>query len=159
MPASPNRSLPARGLMLGLFLLISFSAASTGYFFPPGDWYASLERPFFAPPNWVFGPVWTLLYVLIAVAGWLLWQRGGLWSVAMRWWWAQMMLNALWTPLFFGWNLLGLALVEMALLWLAIAMTIRSGYRLRPLAAWLLAPYFAWVSFAWVLNAGFWWLN
>ncbi|MGY6587354.1 MAG: TspO/MBR family protein [Wenzhouxiangella sp.] len=159
MSAIPTRSLMIRTLMLGLFLLISFSAASTGYFFPPGEWYASLERPFFAPPNWLFGPVWTVLYILIAIAGWLLWQRQGLWSVAMRWWWAQMLLNALWTPLFFGWNLLGLALVEMALLWLAIAMTIRFGYRVRPLAAWLLAPYLAWVSFAWVLNAGFWWLN
>ncbi|MGY6631366.1 MAG: TspO/MBR family protein [Wenzhouxiangella sp.] len=159
MPAPAAHSLLTRSLMLGLFLLISFSAASTGYFFPPGEWYASLEKPFFAPPNWVFGPVWTVLYVLIAIAGWLLWQRQGLWSVAMRWWWAQMALNALWTPLFFGWNLLGLALVEMALLWLAIAMTIRFGYRIRPLTAWLMAPYLAWVSFAWVLNAGLWWLN
>lgn len=155
----PAPSTPVRILMLGLFLLIAFSAASTGYFFPPGEWYASLNRPVFAPPNWLFGPVWTVLYILIAVAGWLLWQRQGLWSSAMRWWWAQMVLNALWTPLFFGLNLLGLALVEMGLLWLAILMTIRLGYRLRPLAAWLLVPYLGWVSFAWVLNAGFWWLN
>ncbi len=144
---------------LAVFLLISFSAAATGYFFPPGEWYASLERPFFAPPNWIFGPVWTVLYIFIAVAGWLVWRRVGLAHAAIGWWALQMVLNAGWTPLFFGLQALGLALVEMALLWAAILICVRQFRPISKTASWLMLPYLAWVTFAWVLNAGFWWLN
>jgi translocator protein len=146
-------------IVLVPFLLLSFAAAATGALFPPGPWFAGLERPGFAPPNWLFGPVWTLLYVLIAIAGWLVWRRVGWRSRAMGLWGAQMLLNALWTPLFFGLQWMGVALAEMALLWLAILLCVLAFRRISGAAAILMLPYLAWVSFAWVLNAGFWWLN
>lgn len=144
---------------LAAFLLLAFVAAAPGALLPPGAWYAALERPFYAPPNWVFGPVWTLLYIGIAVSGWLVWRRIGLRSAAMGLWGAQLLLNALWTPLFFGLNWLGVALVEMAVLWVAILLCIRLFWNISRPASILLMPYLAWVSFAWLLNAGFWWLN
>lgn len=144
---------------LALFLLLAFLAASPGALFPPGAWYAGLERPFFAPPNWVFGPVWTLLYIGIAVSAWLVWKRTGLRTAAMGLWGTQLLLNALWTPLFFGLNWLGIALLEMAVMWLAILLCIRAFWSISRPASILLMPYLAWVSFAWLLNAGFWWLN
>lgn len=150
--------LRAIGALL-LFFLLSFAAASTGYFFPPGDWYASLSRPAFAPPNWVFGPVWTVLYILIAIAGWLVWRAQGWRSPLLALWLVQMGLNALWTPIFFGLNQLGLALAEIIMLWIAIATCVVAFHRPVPLASWLMLPYLAWVSFALLLNAGFWWLN
>lgn len=138
---------------------MSFLAAVPGAFFGPGVWYANLERPPFAPPSWVFGPVWTILYVMIGTAGWLLWKSNGWRSSALRWWAVQWLLNAGWTPLFFGARQLGAALVEMTALWLAIVATIAAARpRSKPAAA-LLLPYLAWVSFAWALNFGFWWLN
>jgi tryptophan-rich sensory protein len=157
--AGMNTPRAGAWLILPLFLLLSFAAAASGALFPPGAWYAGLERPSFAPPNWLFGPVWTTLYVLIAVSGWLVWREVGWRSREMALWGAQMLLNALWTPLFFGLNWLGVALIEMALLWLAILMCVLLFWRVRALAGALLVPYLAWVGFAWVLNAGFWWLN
>jgi translocator protein len=142
-----------------VFLLLSFSAASTGYIFPPGEWYASLNRPAFAPPNWLFGPVWTVLYILIAVAGWLIWRAQGWRSPLLALWLVQMGLNALWTPIFFGLNMLGLALIEIIMLWIAIASCVVAFHRQVAIASWLMLPYLAWVSFALLLNAGFWWLN
>jgi tryptophan-rich sensory protein len=141
------------------FVVVSFLAAVPGAFFAPGEWYAGLERPFFAPPSWVFGPVWTLLYLVIGTSGWLVWHRRGWRTPALAWWAAQWLLNAAWTPLFFGAQLLGPALLEMTALWVAIAGTISASRRDSPTAAALLVPYLVWVSFAWVLNFGFWWLN
>jgi translocator protein len=152
---------PAAAAALGLvvFLLLAFSASATGYFFPPGEWYAGLTRPAFAPPNWVFGPVWTALYLMIAVAGWLVWRRAGWRSRPVALWLVQMALNALWTPLFFGLNWMGLAALEMALLWIAIVACVVSFRPVSPAASWLMLPYLAWVSFALVLNIALWWLN
>jgi translocator protein len=141
------------------FLLLSFAAAATGILFPPGEWYAGLERPFYAPPNWLFGPVWTLLYIAMAVAAWLVWRKVGLIHAAIGWWLAQVVLNALWTPLFFGLESPGLALIEMTALWVVLLICV---VRFRPISTpgfVLMLPYLAWVSFAWILNAGFWWLN
>ncbi len=152
-------SAPARWAVLPLFLALVFCAALGGALFPPGPEYAALQRPSFAPPNWLFGPVWTLLYVLIAVAGWRVWRRVGWATGAMRLWLAQLALNALWTPLFFGLGWRAVALLEMAALWVTIALCLRAFGRIDRGSAWMLAPYLAWVSFAWVLNAGFWWLN
>lgn len=146
-------------LALGVFLLLVFLVAQLGWLFPPSEWYADLTRPPFAPPNWVFGPVWTVLYVMIAVAGWLVWQAAGMHSKAVAMWGAQLVLNALWTPLFFGLHALGLALIEMTLLWLVIAACIVVFRPVSKTAAWLFVPYLAWVSFAWALNAGFWLIN
>ena len=127
----------------------------------PGEWYASLKKPSWNPPGWIFGPVWSVLYQMMAVAAWLVWGRGG-WSKQRRplfVFLAQLALNALWTPLFFGWHRPGLAFAEIVLLWLAIAATMVAFRPVSRFAAWLLAPYLAWVSFAAVLNFTLWRLN
>jgi tryptophan-rich sensory protein len=120
--------------------------------------YERLDLPAFAPPGWVFGPGWTVLYPLIALAGWLVWRRAGL-DGSMVPHAAQLILNAGWTPLFFAAGWYGVALVEIVVLLATIAITIVAfAKRSRP-AALLLVPYAAWVAFATCLNAGVWWLN
>lgn len=127
----------------------------------PG-WYATLERPPGTPPNVVFGPVWTLLYAMMGIAlarVWHLAPAGGAKRRALGLFAIQFALNLAWTPIFFGAHLLGVALLEIALLWIAIFLTIMSFRRFDRLAAGLLAPYLAWVSYASYLTAGFWFLN
>lgn len=141
------------------FIVAAFVAAVSGLIAPPGEWYASLNRPLYAPPDWLFGPVWTVLYLLMAGAAWRVWRVVGLRHPAMLAWGVQLVLNATWTPIFFGLNLLGWALIQMSVLWLAIAVCVREFHRIDRIAAGMLWPYLAWVSFAWVLNFGFWWLN
>ena len=149
--------------VFGLFgwLLLCFAAAAGGAMFTPGEWYAGINKPAWNPPGWIFGPVWSTLYTMMAVAAWLVWRRGGF--AAQRrplgWFLAQLVLNALWTPLFFGLHQPGLAFAEIILLWLAIAWTIAAFWRVHRTAAWLLTPYLAWVSFAAVLNGTLWSLN
>lgn len=124
-------------------------------------WYAALNKPSFNPPSWVFGPVWTVLYTLMAVAAWLIWRTPAsprrttaLWLYAV-----QLVLNFLWTPVFFRYHDLGLALAIIVLLWLAIlATTIRFWPLSRP-ASWMLLPYLAWVAFATALNFAIFRLN
>jgi tryptophan-rich sensory protein len=120
--------------------------------------YRSLEQPGFAPPSWVFGPVWTVLYVMIGVAGWLLWREDG-WSRLLTLWAVQLVLNAAWTPLFFGSGLRGLALVDILLLDAVVVALVVLGWRVSRPASLLLVPYLAWVSFATALNASIWALN
>jgi len=149
--------------VLGLcgWLVVCFAAASLGAVFMPGEWYAALRKPAWNPPGWVFGPVWSALYAMMAVAAWLVWKRGGF--VAQRrplaLFLAQLVLNAAWTPLFFGLHRPGLAFAEILLLWLAIVATLAAFRPVSRTAAWLLAPYLAWVSFAAVLNGTLWRLN
>lgn len=125
-------------------------------------WYPTLVKPFFNPPAWIFAPVWTVLYVMMGVAAFLVWRRGlggkGV-KVALAFFLVQLGLNGLWSILFFGMRAPGLALVEIVLLWLAIGATIELFRRVVPLAGVLLLPYWAWVSFATLLNASLWWLN
>lgn len=125
-------------------------------------WYAAIEKPSFTPPAWVFGPVWTTLYVLMGVAAFLVWRRG-LGSRAVRtalgWFLGQLVLNTAWSPVFFGWHRIGLALVVIVLLWATIVVTMYEFSRVSKMAAALLAPYLLWVSFAAALNASIWWLN
>ena len=120
--------------------------------------YADLRQPSFAPPSWLFGPVWTVLYLMIGFAGWLLWRAGG-WSPGLMAWVVQLVLNLAWTPLFFSADLLGWALVEVVVLLVAVGITIALAWRPSRRAAWLLVPYFAWVGFATALNAALWHLN
>ncbi len=122
------------------------------------SWYPSLAQPFGTPPNWVFAPVWTALYVLMGVAGWLVWRRCGAARPVRLWGW-QLAANALWTPFFFGLHNPPLALAEILVLLALIVTTIRSFMRVRRLAAWLMLPYLAWTGYATYLTAGFWWLN
>ncbi len=146
-------------LALLIFLVLSFAASTPGILFGPGEWYDSLNRPFFTPPNWLFGPAWTVLYILMAIAATLVWRQVGLRSAAMGWWFIQLVLNTLWTLLFFGLQAPGLALVEITLMWAAILVCMLKFRPISTTAFWLMAPYLAWVSFAWLLNGGFWWLN
>jgi benzodiazapine receptor len=120
--------------------------------------YAELQQPSWAPPSWLFGPVWTVLYVMIAISGWLVWRRTG-WSKELVPYAVQLVLNAIWTPLFFGANAIGLALIEIVVLWAAIAWTVVTFRQVSRPAAALLLPYWAWTSFATALNAAIWWLN
>lgn len=126
------------------------------------SWYASIPKPFFTPPSWVFGPVWTILYLLMGVAAFLVWRRG-LGSrpvqVALGCFLGQLVLNALWSPVFFGWHRIGLALAVIVLLWAAILATVSLFFRVSRSAALLLVPYLLWVSFAVILNAAIWRLN
>jgi tryptophan-rich sensory protein len=120
--------------------------------------YASLDRPSWAPPSWLFGPVWTVLYAMIAVAGWLVWRRTG-WTPALTVYAVQLALNAIWTPIFFGFGQYGLALVDIVVLWLLIGATIWLFRPISRAAAALLLPYWAWVTFATALNAAIWSAN
>jgi len=116
------------------------------------DRYAGFDLPSWAPPSWLFGPVWTVLYVMIAVSGWLVWRRSGLTSPAHVVYGVQLLLNMLWTPLFFAAGLPWLAFAEIVLLWLSVVATIVLFARHSRPAAWLLVPYLAWVTFAAALN-------
>lgn len=152
-------------LGLAFSIAVCFAAAGIGSLFTrPAipTWYASLRKPAWTPHPWVFGPVWTLLYLSMAVAAWLVWRDHGfadgaahaLISFAV-----QLALNALWSVIFFGWKRTGLALVEIALLWLTILTTTIAFQRLTPPAGYLLAPYLAWTTFAAFLNFSSWKLN
>ena len=127
--------------------------------FPPGDWYAALEKPSWNPPSWLFGPVWAVLYVLIGIAGWRLWRARAEARTAYALWWAQLVLNALWSWIFFGLEAPGPALAEILLLLAVIAATMAASWRPCRSVAWLLSPYLAWVAFASVLNGTIWSLN
>jgi tryptophan-rich sensory protein len=125
-------------------------------------WYPTLVKPPFNPPAWIFGPVWTVLYIMMGVAVFVVWQRG--WGsdgvrAAVTAFAIQLALNALWSILFFGLRSPGLALIEIAVLWLAIAATVVLFWRVATVAGALMVPYLLWVSFATVLNASIWWLN
>lgn len=125
-------------------------------------WYPTLVKPSFNLPAWVFGPVWTVLYVIMGVAAYLVWRQGvdsekvGAALVVFA---AQLALNGLWSILFFGMQQPGCALVEIVVLWIAIGAAVWQFWQVVPAAGLLLVPYWAWVSFATVLNASLWWLN
>jgi benzodiazapine receptor len=121
-------------------------------------WYPSLIAPPFTPPNWVFAPVWTALYIVIGTTGWLVWLRPGSRPALRAWGW-QLAANAAWSPAFFGIRNPGLALFVIAAMLATTGVTLGIFYRRRPLAAWLLLPYLVWTLYAAYLNAGFWWLN
>jgi benzodiazapine receptor len=155
-------SLARAGWRLFVCFLLCFAAAAFGASFPPGAWYAELVKPPYTPPNWVFAPVWTVLYILMSIAAYRVWQAAGSLGAARSqalWFVAQLVLNAAWSALFFGLHLNGLALVEIVTLWLTIVMTIAQFAKKSWSAAALLLPYLAWVSVATYLNAGLWWLN
>ena len=160
---SARRNPAWQALALGLFYLSCFLAAGLGSLFTMvsvGSWYAGLAKPSWNPPGWVFGPVWTVLYALMAVAGWLVWRRGGSESwLALRWFAVQLALNVGWSAVFFGLQMPGLAFVEILALWATIAATLRTSWRVSRPAGILLLPYLLWVSFAAALNFAIWRLN
>ncbi len=152
---------PRRPAALVLFLALAFLPAVFGARFTPGVWYQELAKPAWTPPGWLFGPVWTLLYLTIGIAGWLAWRRAGIAAAPVAWvtFGAQLVLNGAWSWLFFGLQAPGAALIEIVALWLAILGTVAGFWRIRPLAGALLAPYLGWVGFAALLNAAIWRLN
>lgn len=143
------------------WLLLCYAAASLGALFTPGEWYQELDKPAWNPPGWLFGPVWSALYTLMAVAAWLVWKCGGFAAqrVPLSLFLLQLILNAAWSPVFFGLERPGLAFGVILLLWLAIAATLNAFRSVNRTAAWLLAPYLAWVSFATILNGVLWRMN
>ena len=125
-------------------------------------WYNRIIKPSFQPPNWVFGPVWTILYALMGIAAYLVWEKG--WEkrevkTALGIFGIQLILNFFWSFIFFGNKAFGWAFVEILVLWIFIALTIWKFYKISKTAAYLLIPYILWVSFASVLNGAIWWLN
>ncbi len=138
-------------LVLGGGLVIGFVTA-------PGDWYAQLAKPTFNPPGWVFGPAWSVLYIMIAIAGWRVWNRDRT-GWPMKLWWAQLALNILWTPVFFSAHQIGAALALILVLLIAILSFIVMSWRQDRAASWLFVPYAAWVAFAATLNGAIFVLN
>ncbi|MGA8006192.1 MAG: TspO/MBR family protein [Burkholderiales bacterium] len=151
-------------LSLLAFLALCFAFAAAGGAVTATSvhgWYQALAKPPFNPPDWLFAPVWSVLYLMIALAGWRLWRRRAMAGspAALRWWGLQLGFNLSWSFVFFGARLPGAALADIVLLVGAIAVTILLAARVDRAAAWLLAPYAAWVAFAAVLNAAIWYLN
>jgi translocator protein len=172
IPIESSRSYRGRNsrpnwLALLALIGIALGAGAIGAIFSPGGsakaaaWYATLSKPGWAPPNSWFGPISTLLYVLMGTAAWVIWgeryhrKR----AVALLAYAVQLLLNALWAPLFFGAKNIGAGLFVVIALWLAIIWTLREFLAVRASAAWLLAPYLIWVSFAVTLNLSIWRLN
>lgn len=149
------------GLLVSLSL--TFLAAAIGGYASTnaGTFYQQITRPEWAPPGWLFAPVWTALYLLMGIAAWLIWKERGLRAAngALSLFLMQLTANALWTWLFFAWQRGGLAFVEILVLWALILGTTIAFWRIRPLAGALLLPYLAWVTFAAVLNYTMWQLN
>jgi len=139
-------------------ILVCFAAAAIGSAATMPSiptWYATLNKPSFNPPNWLFGPVWTILYLMMAVAAYLIWQKGlknSKVKVALGIFLVQLVLNSAWSIVFFGWHSLWGGFAVIIALWLAILTTIIKFWPLNPVAGWLLIPYILWVSFASLLN-------
>ena len=151
--------------ILGLvgWLVVSFVASAVGAIasIQAKTFYGELAQPSWAPPASVFGPVWTILYALMAISAWLVWRSGGFRAnrSALSLFLVQLALNALWSWLFFAWHLGAWAFVDIVVLWMLIVATLISFWRVRPLAGALLIPYLLWVSFAAALNYSVWQLN
>ena len=148
-------------MSLAVFALCVIVVASSGAIFKPDDWYRGLAKPKWNPPDWAFGAGWAIFYTLIAVAGWRVWERAesSALLLPMAVYGVQLALNALWSAVFFGLKRPDLAFAELACLWLAIAANIAVLHPIDPIAAWLLIPYLAWVTFAGALNYTVWRLN
>jgi benzodiazapine receptor len=154
----------ALGLLIAI--LLPFIVAGIGGIATSSSvstWYPNLKKPAWNPPAWVFGPVWSLLYLSMGLASWLVWRTDAADRSQVRqalgWYGLQLGLNALWSVIFFGLRQVGLALVEIVLLLGALLTTLVMFRRIRPSAGWLLSPYALWVGFATALNAAIWWLN
>ena len=147
-----NLKSPRALVVLGIFLAVVIGVgAAIGVVTAPGEWYDSLQKPPFNPPSGLFAPVWTTLYVLIAIAGWRTFLREPN-STGMKLWYAQMVLNWIWSPVFFVLHGLWPAFFIIVVMWAAIAAFIVDRWNRDRISAWLFVPYLAWVSFATLLN-------
>jgi tryptophan-rich sensory protein len=148
-------------LALAGFIAVCLAVGALGGYAtasPVTDWYPTLRKPSWNPPNWLFGPVWTTLYIMMAAAAWLVWRRGQS-RAAMILFFTQLALNLAWSFLFFGVRSPWLGLVGVVILWLALLATVIVFFQRDRLAGWLMLPYLAWVSFAAFLNFTIWQLN
>jgi len=152
---------PDAVLSLLVFVLACAAAATPGIAFRPGAWYRRLKKPSWCPPDWLFGPVWLVLYLSVAVSGWLVWRQAGFdgAALALSVYAVQLVLNGLWSTLFFGLRRPDLAFMEIVCLWLSVVATIALFHPIDATASWILIPYAAWVGFAAILNLSFWRLN
>jgi tryptophan-rich sensory protein len=164
MPRTAKWKKNTLGLVIAILLPLSLGgigAVTSNYSL--STWYRTLRKPSWNPPNWVFGPVWTALYIMMGLASWLVWRertsRRPSVEEALRWYSIQLFFNGLWSIIFFGMRRIRLALVDIVALWGSLLVTLIQFFRVRKIAAWLLIPYFLWVSFATMLNAMIWWLN
>jgi tryptophan-rich sensory protein len=151
---------PSTLALLG-FIGICFLAAMSGAIFRPGDWYEDLAKPNWRPPRWLFAPAWSVLYLTIAISGWLVWRRWGFAGaeVPLIVYFVSLAINSTWSMFFFGLHRPGLAFADLLLLWLSIVATIWTFYPVEPDAAFLLLPYLCWVTFAGALNFTIWRMN
>ena len=158
-----RRSVQSQALGLLGWVALTAVAAAIGGLASANDvnFYGAIVRPSWAPPAWLFGPAWTTLYLLMSISAWLVWRRHGFGAArsALTLFVVQLAANAVWTWLFFAWRQGGLALVELIVLWIMIAITISMFYRVQRVAAALLVPYLLWVTFAGVLNFTLWRMN
>jgi translocator protein len=147
-------------VLIGLIVLCLGAGfvASSATMQSVAEWYPTLNKPSWTPPNWLFAPVWTVLYIMMAVAAWLVWRKGNS-GAAMLLFFAQLLLNIAWSILFFGARSPLLGLIDIVLMWLAIAATIFAFAMRSRLAAFLMVPYLCWVSLATALNVSIYMLN
>ena len=149
--------------MLGLIIsiLICLGVGFLSGQFRPDEWYQALAKPTWTPPDWLFPVVWTLLYIMMGIAAWLIWQQNGFKAAMLPLlvFIFQLLLNGLWTLFFFGFKMPGLAFADILFLWIVILLTIILFWLKRPLPSFLLLPYFLWVSFASALNLSIWRMN
>lgn len=149
-------------LLVSIFLPLALGAIA-GMFTSQSvpEWYATLNRPSFNPPNWIFGPVWTTLYILMGISLFLIWKQdvSKQRNVAILVFLIQLLLNFGWSFIFFYFNMIGFALVEIVLLWFSIVITLFLFYKIKPMASYINIPYLLWVTFAAVLNASYYLLN
>lgn len=158
----PTGTTKKQWLMLAGLILLCLAVGSIGGFASASaidGWYRTLAKPWWNPPDWVFGPVWTVLYIMMAVAAWLVWKTGDRVGPALTLFFVQLALNLAWTFIFFSAEQPGLALVEIVFLWLSVLFTMLAFFGRQTTAGWLFVPYLAWVSFAGILNLAIWWLN
>ncbi len=145
-------------MMLAVALVLVVTAAAFGGRFRPDAWYQGLDKPAWNPPNWVFAPVWMMLYAAMAVAVWFAWRNGTgtLRVVGLSLWLAQLIANAAWPWIFFGRHRPGWAFLDISVMFVLILATLLVFFRLSAVAGWLMVPYLAWVGFAGCLNAALW---
>jgi benzodiazapine receptor len=153
-----GRNAKPNWAVLLLFVGIALGVGSLGILFLPGPWYAALSKPAWTPPDRWFGPIWTALYLSMGIAAWLVWSERyhRARNVSLLAYAVQLLINALWVPVFFGAKNIGAALFVIVALWLSVAWTLREFSRVKPAAAWLLVPYIAWVTLAVALNLSIW---
>jgi benzodiazapine receptor len=161
IPTTSGMSLAGQIIALLAWVGLCFLTAWIGSQFSPGEWYAQLQKPSWTPPGYLFGPVWSVLYLSMGVAAWLVWRRAGFSGarLALTLFVVQLVLNGMWSWIFFGMQRPGLAFAEILVLWLMILATMLAFWRVSSTAGMLFLPYLAWVSFATFLNYSIWQLN